>query len=711
MIPNALPDSLVDNPRLDQWIAFEAGGKVRLKSGKVEIGQGVQTAMIQIAADELDVDIDQIRITAGRTSGTPNEGFTSGSRSIEAGGMAVRLVAAEVRSLFLEKAAFKLGCKASELTLQQGRILKGGQETGLDYWALSEEVDLARTATGTAPLKRKEERRYIGKPMPRVDLPGKVFATDAPFLHDVAPEGMLHARVLRQPWPGAVLQSIDEDAIARAAKGRAQVVRTGNFVALLSEDETLAVKAVEAAERYTTWTGGTPLQAGQDLASHLPSLPADDRPIDVPKPGYKAGKAETRIEATYTKPYFIHASIGPSVALARCDDGKITVWSHSQGVFQVRAAIAKALGIDLSKIDVLHYHGSGCYGHNPADDAAFDAALIATLMPGKPIRVMWRRADELANDPFQSAMQVKIAAEVDASGKPVSTSLDVWSGTHIHRPGTWGGPNLLGAKALPNPPPPVKIDDMPDGNGGGGPRNSISLYDFPQKIVSHYVADTPVRTSSYRGLGALGNVFAIESFMDELAHAAGQDPVAYRLSLMSDPRACGVIEAVAKMANWQPGAPGGTGAGRGFAFSRYKNRAAYVALVVDVEVEEDVRLKKVWCAADAGLVINPDGLANQLEGGIVFAASNTLKERLRFEDGRVATIDWDTYPILKFSEVPQIEVKILERPDDPPLGAGEVTHGPTAAAIGNAVYHALGVRIRDLPLDRDGIVAALHAAE
>jgi nicotinate dehydrogenase subunit B len=709
MISNQLPESLQENPNLDQWIGFEAGGKVRLMSGKVEIGQGINTAIIQIAADELDVAPQQIRLISGRTGGVaPNEGYTAGSRSIESGGQSVRLVAAEVRRLFLEKAAFKLGCKISDLSMVEGRILKGGTDTGLDYWTLTGEVDLSRAATGTAPLKAKADRRLIGKSLPRTDLPGKVFGTNAPFIHDLSPEGMLHARVLRQPWPGAQLAALDEAAAVRATGGKVEVWRSGNYVAVLCEDETMAVKAMETVARFAKWQGGAPLSPEMASADHLAKQPSKDRVIEAGKP-VAAAKAVRKVEATYSKPYIAHASIGVSCALARLDGDKLTVWSHTQGVYPLLAALSKALPHPADKISIIHHHGSGCYGHNPADDVAYDAARIAKQFPGRPVRVLWSREDELACDPFQTAQQVSVSAEIDSQGRPQNWTVDLWSGTHGRRPMMGGNPHLIGAFAQPNPPPLPELMDVPDSGGGGGVRNSALLYDFPQKINHHFVPGTPVRTSSFRGLGAFANVFALESFMDELAEAAGQDPVKYRLSLMSDPRSRAVIEAVAAMSGWREDMPAGTGKGRGCAFARYKNRAGYLALVTEVEVDEQVNVTKIWGAVDCGLVVNPDGLLNQVEGGIVYALSCALKERVRFEDGRVVSTSWETYPILKFSEVPEIELKLIDRPDDPPLGAGEVSHGPVAASLANAVAHALGVRIRELPLDRETLVAALSA--
>jgi CO/xanthine dehydrogenase Mo-binding subunit len=361
-------------------------------------------------------------------------------------------------------------------------------------------------------------------------------------------------------------------------------------------------------------------------------------------------------------------------------------------------------------VSVLHRQGAGCYGHNGADDAAFDAALVALRRPGRPVRVLWSREDELSASPFGTAMAIDLKAGLGADGRPVGWEFSVTSPPHGQRPGMNQGVNLLGAAALPNPPPVPDPQDVPDARGGGATRNAVALYDIPQRVVHRFVPHLPVRTSSMRGLGAFGNVFAIESFMDELAAAGGEDPVRYRLSLMSDPRARNVIETAAAMAGWRADEDSGSGRAKGIAFSRYKNRAAYLALVVEVEVEEEVRMRRAWCAMDAGMIVNPDGAVNQVEGGIIQATSWTLKEQVRFADGRVATDRWETYPILRFSEVPEVEVRLVGSRDAEPLGVGEAAQGPTAAAIANAVARALGTRIRDLPLTRDRIMAALLSA-
>ena len=698
----ALPGPLNDNPHLDRWVAFPSPGKVTVLTGRVELGQGVLTAMAQIAADELDVAMDRITIRSGDTEKAPNEGYTAGSQSIQFGGVALRQACADVRALFLDQAAKILGCKTGELSICDGRIFRDGTSTGQDYWTLSGAVDLSVKATGGGERKSVADLRNIGTSTARVDLPGKIFGESA-FIHDMHLDGMVHARVVRQPNRGAAIGSIDENAIRRAAKGPIEFVRNGNFVAIIGDNETAVEAAGAAAVDHVTWQNVEAPTPTQQEASWLLQRPVVERVFGAPDARNPQNKE--RFEATYTRGYIAHASISPSCGLAIYRDGTLTVWTHCQGVYPLRAALAKVLKLEPSSIVVHHVQGSGCYGHNGADDAAADAAIIAMQKPGQPIRVRWRREEEFIYEPKTPAMIVKVHALLDDGGKPVDWTQEIWSPTHNQRPGAGG--NLLGALALPDPPPEPPPNDVPEANGGGATRNAEPLYNIPAKrILHHLVTEAPVRTSALRGLGAMPNVFALECCIDELAERAGQDPVAYRLSITADARARAVIEKVAAMAKWNAGAPVGSGRGRGIAFARYKNRAAYSAVVVELSVDEDIRLHHVWCATDAGLVINPDGVINQLEGGILQSASWVLKEQVRFDNG-VTSFDWETYPVLKFSEVPEIEIDLINTKDEVPLGVGEVTAGPTAAAIGNAVSHALGARIRDLPLTRERIMAAL----
>ena len=701
-----LPKSLIDNPLLETWVGFEEPGRVRLATGKVEIGQGVLTALAQIAAEELDVAPERLRIVSGETPTSPSEGFTSGSNSIAVSGGAVRLVCAQVRALFLRKVADRLACPLTALTIEDGRFLRAGRDIGQDYWSMAGQIDLARPASGEAAPKPPSTYRIVGRSLSRLDLADKL--RGVAFIHDLAPDNVLHARMLRRPWAGARLAALDEAAVRRAAGAPIDVVRAGDLVAFTSDDEIAVMRASEAARGIAVWDGGArpPPEAGEP--DWLKRQPARERVVETGAAGGAAGNRV--VEATFSRPFLAYGSIAPSCALAQYQAGKLTVWTHSQGVFELRKWLGHTLGIDAAQISVLHRQGAGCYGHNSADDAAFDAAFVAMRVPERTVRVQWTREDEFAAAPMGSAMVVGLRAVLDANSRPADWTIEVWSPVHAQRPGMNGSANLLGAQALPDaPPPPVEINDVADEAGGGATRNAQALYDLPRhKLVHHLLPQLPVRTSSLRGLGAFANVFAIECFMDELAEIAGEDPVAYRLSLTSDPRARRVSETAAGMGGWFEAAAG-DGRARGFGFARYKNRAAYAAVVAEVAVGEEVRLARVWAAVDAGLVINPDGAANQIEGGIIQAASWALKERVRFEDGRVASGTWDGYPILRFSEVPEVDIRFIEAPHEPALGLGEASLGPTAAAIGNAVARALGRRIRALPLTRERIMATLLA--
>jgi nicotinate dehydrogenase subunit B len=716
MIPNVLPQSLIDNPRLSQWVAFEEERRVRIATGKVEIGQGILTALVQIAAEELDVAPEQLRIVSGETDVSPSEGFTSGSYSIAVGGASLRLACAEVRSLFLDRAAGALGCPPAELSTADGKFPRAGRETGRDYWSMAGEVDLDRRATGTAPVKLPSSYRIVGRNLPRLDLPAKLVG--AAFIHDIAPDNVLHARVLRQPWRGARLIGLDESTVRKAANEPLDLLREGDFVAFMAASEAAVMRAAATARNLARWEGGEPVPDEVGEPAWLMAQPQRERTVASGPAGVPSGRV---VEAHYSRPFLTYGSIGCSCGLAEFSDGSLTVWSHSQGPAVLRDWLARALGLDVSQVTVRHRQGAGAYGHNTADDAAFDAAFIATRRPGRTVRVQWSREDEFLAAPISTAMAIKLSAVVDDDGRPADWSIEIWSPPHAQRPGMNGNSNLIGAEALPDAPPRKEPGDVPDERGGGATRNAYPIYDLPRhRLIHHLLPRVPLRTSSLRGLGAWANVFAIESFVDELAELAGEDPVRYRLSLLSDPRARRVIETAAQLSGWfetgpLPNPPPHAGEGRegararGMGFARYKNIAAFAAVVAEVEIDREVRLARIWCCADAGLVISPDGARNQIEGGIIQGASFVLKEHVRFDGGRVAATTWHDYPILRFSDVPEIDIALIDAPNEPALGLGEAAVGPTAAAIGNAVARALGKRIRDLPLTRERIAATLLA--
>jgi CO/xanthine dehydrogenase Mo-binding subunit len=696
-----LPLSLQTNRRMEKWLRFDSDRTVHLAVGKVELGQGNVTALAQIAAEELDVDLARIKVLSGDTQDAPDEGQTTSSQSIEVSGRSVRLVTAELRARVLDRLAQRLNCAPADITVEDGTFRRAGAPVGQDYWSFVQADDFETEITGSATPKPHTAYRVVGQSTPRLDLPAKV--SGAAFIHDMVRPDMLHARILRQPNRGAVLTALDEAKVRHAAGGDVRVVRSANFVAFVGADETVVQRAGAAAPLHATWTNTRTITSDQQEAAWLVGKPTDERVHGDP-PLANAPKAV--MEATYSRPYIAHASMGPSCALAEYRNGHLSVWSHTQGPYPLQAALANVLGLPKDRITVRHVQSAGCYGHNGADDVAVDASVIALQIPDQCIRVQWRREEEFGFEPIGTAMTVTVRAALDDAGKPVDWTQEIWSATHVQRPATGG--NMMTHEALPTPPPAPRVTDPPEANGGGGTRNGVPLYDIKgRRILHHLVLQAPVRTSALRGLGALPNVFAIECFMDELAERAGVDPVLYRMAIVSDPRARRIIQDVAARCDWASRGPAGTGRGLGLGWARYKNKAAYAAVAVEVEVDQEVRLKRVWCSADAGLVINPDGGKNQLDGGIIQAASMTLKEQVTMAGEGITSLDWAHYPILTFSETPEIETVLIDAPDQPTLGMGECTMGPTAAAIGNAVAHALGVRIRDMPFTRERIAKVL----
>jgi nicotinate dehydrogenase subunit B len=700
----SLPGSLAGNPMLDAWLRINPDGSATVFTGKVELGQGIVTALAQIAAEELDLPLSRVKMISGDTGQTPNEGQTAGSQSIEASGTALRMAGAEARSILIEMAAKRFGVGIDTLTVGDGVIAaRDGRKVG--YGELAGEVDLHRGATAKVAPKPPAEHRIVGKFAPRRDIPAKVTG-GAAYVQDIRLPGMLHGRVVRAPRYGAKLEAFDE-AGAKRLPGVVAIVRDGSFLGVVAEREEQAIKARDALTHSARWSGGEALPDQAKIYEHLMSLEMEDKVISDKQAPLPDGA--TSFEATYHRPYMAHASIGPSCALAQVQDGKLTVWTHSQGVFPLRATMAKALDMPPSAIRCIHAEGSGCYGHNAADDVALDAALLARAAGGRPVRVQWMRDDEFAWEPYGAAMIMRARAALK-DGRIVDWNYDVWSNTHNMRPGDPDGVNLLASWSLEKPkqPGPPRMLPQP---AGGGDRNAIPLYDLPrQRVTSHLIKPMPLRVSALRTLGAYANVFAIESFMDELAAAAKIDPVAFRLAHLKDPRAKAVVEAVAKAAAWKPGESSAGTRGRGFAFAKYKTLATYVAVVVDLELDRDsgeIRIPRAYAAADSGQIINPDGLTNQIEGGIVQSTSWTLHEEVQFDRNGIKSRDWDGYPILTMKEAPAVTTVLIDRPTEHSLGAGEASQGPTAAAIANAFAAATGRRVRDLPLRPDRVKAAL----
>jgi len=618
--------------KLPQRVRIEADGTVTIAVGKVELGQGISTALAQIAAEELGVDLSKIRVLPASTAYSPDEGVTSGSLSIQDGGKALRAACAE---------------------------LKGRAE------------------------KPASEYRIVGTNAPRLDLPGK-FAGRASYVQDMVLPGMLHARVIRPPKPFGKLLSIPEHP---------GLVREGSFAAVLAEREEDAIEAARKLRAKAAWSDGP--AAPQDIYAWLKAHVAESKVQKESADAAAKARGVKHFKAEYRKPFICHASIGPSCALARMKGDTLEVWSHTQGIYNLRKEIALVLRMPEEKVIVQHAEGAGCYGHNGADDVALDAALIARMSRGRPVRLQWTRDDEFAWEPYGPAMVMALEASLDSQGNIVSWRHDLWSNGHTHRPGRANQPVLVAAAEIARPfeRGPAVDPPLP---AGGAQRNAVQGYEFPDhKVTFHYVRDAPVHGSSLRSLGAFGNVFAIESFMDELSDG---DPLGFRLKHLKDPRGRAVLEEAVRKAGPFKKAEG---RGRGIAYARYKNVGAYCAVVAEVEAGgAELKVTRLVAAVDVGLPVNPDGVVNQIEGGCVQATSWTLKEQWK-----PGTVSWEEYPILRFSEAPAVDVVVLKN-SFPSLGAGECTMGPTVAAIANALHDALGVRVRKLPLTPENIANA-----
>jgi CO/xanthine dehydrogenase Mo-binding subunit len=695
-----LPGSLKSTPMLDAWIRVDADGRITVFTGKAELGQGIRTALLQVAAEELDVAPAGLTLVTADTGRTPNEGVTAGSHSMQDSGTAILNAAANVRMLLAQAAAQRWGVAADGVaTTGDGRLrVADGRTAG--YGELAAALSLHVEAKPDVP-RRNGPHRIMGRNLPRVDIPAKVTGGPA-YVQDLRLPGMLHARVVRGPSYGTQPGPLDEAAVA-VMPGVVKLVRNGRFAAVVAENEWTAVQALHRLQQ-APWSRAAPPIPADPLAA-IQAAPSQDIVI-FDKPG--GPPAVRTVRARYTRPWLMHGAVGPSCAVALFQDGQLTVWTHSQGVYPLRNSIAELVRLSRDKVRCIHTEGSGCYGHNGADDVAADAALAALAVPGRPVRLQWMREQEHGWEPLGSGMIVEVEGDLDAAGRIASWRSDIWSNPHNGRPTTAGG-LLAGAEVDPPfPPPNPQPIPMPE---GGGERNGVPIYAVPAgRITSHFIRERPLRVSALRSLGAHMNVFAVESFMDELAAAAGADPVAFRLAHLSDARAADAVRACAEAFGWAR-RPQGRGRGAGFAFARYKNLASYCAVGLEVEVEHEtghVRVGRVVAAVDSGEAVNPDGIRNQIEGGIVQALSWTGLEAVTHDAAHRTSFDWSAYPIARFQDVPAwVEVKVLDRPGQPFLGAGEAAQGPAAAALANAVAAATGKRLRDLPLSPARIKAAL----
>ena len=682
---------------LDDWIAIEPDETVVAYSGKVETGTGVRTALAQIVAEELDAPLERVRLVMGDTGRAPDEGYTAGSMTVRMSGGQLRKAAAEARLALLERAAEQLGAPREQLEAHDGVIsVHGAPERSVSYGQLQGGRSFARQISGTAPLKPPRDYRVVGSDARRVDLVGK-FIGEPSFVHDLRLPGMLHGRVVRARRPGTRVLAVDESAVRNA-----QVIRLGNFIGVVAEREEQAIKAAEQLQ--VTWEETADLPPMERLYDWIRAQPATEHVVAESGDAESAMRgAAKRVHAVYEQPFQAHASIGPSCAVAEEKDGLLTVWASSGGVYPLRDALADLLGMPPERIRVIHIEGAGAYGQNGSEDVAADAALLARAV-NRPVRVQWSRRDEFIGEPKAAPMVMEVTAGLGDDGRIVAWRYEVWSPSHTNRPRTALG-LLAGRETREQAPPPAAAYFM------GGARNAPTNYALPnQRVMIHSLAEAPLRTSSMRSLGGAGNTFANESFMDELAYAAEMDPLAFRLRHLDDPRGRDALEAAARTAGWGEALPAGEG--RGLSFARYENDQAYVATVAHVAVDETtgmVRVRRMVVAHDCGLIVNPDGVRNQVEGNVIQALSRALKEEVRFDASGQTTVDWEDYPLLTFSEAPELEIVLINRPDEPSLGAGEPATVTVAAAVANAVFATTRARLRRVPFTPERVLAALAA--
>jgi CO/xanthine dehydrogenase Mo-binding subunit len=690
---------------LDDWLEINPDGTVTAFSGKVELGTGVRTALAQIVAEELDVPFDRVHMVMGDTQRTPDEGYTAGSMTISSSGTALRNAAAQARLILLELASRKLAVHLDELNVQAGVISANRQpQRKVTYAELMGGKHFNIEVPANVTVKDSQTYTVVGKSTPREDIPRKV-AGESAFIQDLRIPGMLHARLVRPPSVGAELISMDEGSLA-GVPGVVKVVRRNNFIGIVTEREEQAILAAQALK--VEWRESAALPPMQDLYATLRSRPTEDSLLIDQGDFDSAWKnAHRQLHATYYQPYHAHASIGPSCAVADVREDQITVWASTPGPYPLSGTLAKLLDVPPEKVHLIHVEGAGSYGQNGSDDAAADAVILSQAV-GRPVRLQWSRQDEFVWEPKAPAMVMEARGGLDSQGNVVAWDYQVWSPSHVARAHS---PEQLVAGQLLSGHPSAQF-----GFSFGAERNAPTNYSFEnQRVTVHYIADSPLRASSFRSLGGAENTFANESFMDELAVAAGVDAVEYRLRYLSDERARQVLKSAASKAGWESRpsplkTPGNLSQGRGIAFAWYENDQALVASIAHVQVDIStgaVRVNRIVVAHDCGLIINPDGLRNQIEGNTIQSLSRALKEEVMFDEWRIKSVDWESYPILTFSEVPDVDIVLINRPDLPAVGAGEPSTTTTAAAVANAIFDATGARLRQIPFTPARVKAAL----
>ena len=689
---------------VDGFLAIHADGTVTLFSGKVDLGTGARAALRQMAAEELDVAIERITMIEGDTALTPDQGATAGSYGVARGGLQIRRAAATARRALVDRAAQRLGRPVADLDVNDGVVGPKGGGPSVSYAELVGDQRLNLTVDEKAPLKDPGKFRVIGKAARRTDVPGKVTGRHG-FVHDFSVPGMLHGRAIRPPAIGAALLSVDESSIASMPGTR--VVRVGSFLGVCAEREWDAVRA--ARQLKATWSPGTGLPDHARLYADIRSSAVVREETLATRGNAAAAFAAggRMLAATYQWPIQSHASMGPSCAVADVRPDRATIWTGSQATHRSRMTFARLLGLAQDRVRLIYLDGSGCYGMNGHDDVAADAALLSRAL-GKPVRVQWSREDEHGWDPKGPPHLLDVRATVNEKGEVAGWHSEAW----LPAP-TQGLPNvpLLGPEAAGIP--------QPMGNSAGLIHQNVDPpYQFPNmRAEIHWIKDTPLRTANLRAPGKVANCFAIESFTDELASLAGADPVEFRLRYIKDPRGIEVIRRVAARMGWtprprpqvvDPKAP--ALGGRGFAYVHYKHNETYVAVGAEVEVDRQsgrIRVTRLVCAQDCGLVVNPDGVRSQVEGCLLQGISRTLFEEVTFDRSRVTSVDWSSYPVLTFADTPRLEIELVDRPSDPPMGVGEAASTPVPGALANALFDATGVRLRTAPLHPARVKAAL----
>jgi len=696
-------DRTLDPEQVDSFLAIHPDGTITVYTGKADVGTGLRIAVAQMAAEELGVGTDVITVIDGDTGLCPDQGSTGGSTGLTVGGLGVRRAAATARVVLLELGASRLGGPAASLEILNGQVRPSAGGRGIGIGALIGGRRISRKVDPNAPFTSAPNYRIIGKPLPRPDVPAKVTGRHE-YVQNVRLPNMLHARVLRPPIPGATIVSVDETPLGSIPGVR--VVRIGDFLAVVSSDEWATVRAASALQ--VVWTPGESLSTHTELPTQVRAEAIDRDQVVVSKGDVVAGRTtvDKTVSATFFWPNQSHASLGPSCAVADVrPDGTSTVWSASQGTHALRRTLATVFGLPVEKMRIIFMEASGSYGTNGSDYVAADAVLLSKK-EGRPVRVQWSRQDELRWDPKGPQQLVQITAGLDASHGIVAWDVEMWV------PTTRPGPRaLLAAREAGIP--------QTDGQGTGLlTQNADTPYAAEHvRVVAHFLKDTPLVPSNLRAPGKIANVFAVEAFTDELAALAGADPVDYRLRRLDDPRAIEVLTRATRTFGWNarpsPNPQARQGdilIGRGVAYMRYKQAENYVAMAMEVAVNPATGVlvvRRVVCAHDSGLIVNPDAIRNQIEGCIVQTISRAVHEEVTFDRGGVTSEDWSTYPVLAFPEAPAIDVILIDRPDQPLLGAGEAATAPVAGAIANAFYDATGVRLRTAPFSPARVKAAL----